>query len=176
MPVYTIHVPVNNNADLRATDRVYLRSRRLSVLGGAFRRVVACLASAVAGGGRSGVLMIVIDVAMVRLGVGGSAIFSSMRCSRCCWDLKRQASNAGRCRGATGVNSISSSPRTRRPPNDDFSIAGPPEQRGLSNDQPAVDRGAPPPTRDLPGRAFSQPPPLPRDEIIGLFPEPGASR
>jgi hypothetical protein len=44
------------------------------------------------------------------------------------------------------------------------------------NDQTAVDRGAPPPTRDTPGQAFSRPPPLPRNEIIGLFPEPGASR
>jgi hypothetical protein len=50
------------------------------------------------------------------------------------------------------------------------------KQRVKSNDQPAVDRGAPPPTRDVPGQAFSRPPPLPRDEIIGLFPEPGASR
>src|SRR5436189_294603 len=44
------------------------------------------------------------------------------------------------------------------------------------NDQTAVDRGAPPPTRDLPGQPFSRPPPLPRNEIIGLFPEPGTSR
>jgi hypothetical protein len=49
-------------------------------------------------------------------------------------------------------------------------------QRGLSNDQPAIDRGAPPPTRDIPGRAFSRPPPLPQGDIIGLFPQPGASR
>jgi len=46
----------------------------------------------------------------------------------------------------------------------------------LINDQSAVDRGAPPPTRDIPGQPFSRPPPLPRNEIIGLFPEPGASR
>ena len=50
------------------------------------------------------------------------------------------------------------------------------KQRGLSNDQSAVDRGAPPPTRDIPGQPFSKPPPLPQSEIIGLFPEPGASR
>jgi hypothetical protein len=48
--------------------------------------------------------------------------------------------------------------------------------RGLNNDQSAVDRGAPPPTRDIPGQPFSRPPPLPQSEIIGLFPEPGASR
>jgi hypothetical protein len=49
-------------------------------------------------------------------------------------------------------------------------------QRAFSNDQPAVDRGAPPPTRDVPGQAFSRPPPPPHNDIIGLFPQPGASR
>jgi hypothetical protein len=48
------------------------------------------------------------------------------------------------------------------------------KRRGLSNDQPSVDRGGPPPTRDIPGQPFSKPPPS--DEIIGLFPQPGASR
>jgi len=50
------------------------------------------------------------------------------------------------------------------------------KQRALSNDQVAVDRGAPPPTRDIPGQPFSKPPPLPQSEIIGLFPEPGGQR
>jgi hypothetical protein len=50
------------------------------------------------------------------------------------------------------------------------------KRRALSNDQSAVDRGGPPPTRDIPGQPFSRPPPLPQSEIIGLFPEPGASR
>src|SRR5258705_139347 len=50
------------------------------------------------------------------------------------------------------------------------------KQRALSNDQAAVDRGGPPPTRDIPGQAFSKPPPMPESSIIGLFPEPGASR
>jgi hypothetical protein len=48
-------------------------------------------------------------------------------------------------------------------------------QRNAGNDQPAVDRGAPPPTRDIPGQGFSQPP-LPHGDIIGLFPKPGGSR
>jgi hypothetical protein len=47
-------------------------------------------------------------------------------------------------------------------------------QRGF--DQSAIDRGAPPPTRDIPGQPFSRPPPLPHGDIIGLFPQPGASR
>ena len=49
-------------------------------------------------------------------------------------------------------------------------------QRGLSNDQSAIDRGAPPPTRDIPGQAFSRPPSSPHGDIIGLFPQPGGSR
>jgi hypothetical protein len=50
------------------------------------------------------------------------------------------------------------------------------KQRGLVNDQRSVDRGGPPPTRNIPGQPFSKPPPLPQGGIIGLFPEPGGSR
>ena len=49
-------------------------------------------------------------------------------------------------------------------------------QRNAGGDQRAVDRGAPPPTRDIAGRAFSQPPSAPQSDIIGLFPQPGGSR
>jgi hypothetical protein len=47
-------------------------------------------------------------------------------------------------------------------------------QHNLTNDQSAVDRGAPPPTRDVPGQPFSRPP-SPHNEIIGLFPQPGGA-
>lgn len=46
-------------------------------------------------------------------------------------------------------------------------------QRDLLSDQQAVDRGAPPPTRDVPGQPFSRPPEQPG--ILGLFPQPGAT-
>jgi hypothetical protein len=49
------------------------------------------------------------------------------------------------------------------------------KQRNFGNDRSAIDRGAPPPTRDIPGQPFSRPPSAHRD-IIGLFPQPGASR
>ena len=49
-------------------------------------------------------------------------------------------------------------------------------QRGSVNNQYSIDRGAPPPTRHIPGQPFSKPPPLPQGGIIGLFPEPGGSR
>jgi hypothetical protein len=44
--------------------------------------------------------------------------------------------------------------------------------RGVDFDPSAVDRGAPPPIRNVPG----QPPPLPRNDIVGLFPQPGMPR
>jgi hypothetical protein len=49
-------------------------------------------------------------------------------------------------------------------------------RRDVSNDPVGVDRGAPPPTRRVPGQPFSRPPSGSREEIIGLFPQPGASR
>ena len=49
-------------------------------------------------------------------------------------------------------------------------------QRSAVNDLSATDRGAPPPTRHSPGQPFSRPPSGAREEIIGLFPQPGASR
>src|ERR1700709_2431923 len=50
------------------------------------------------------------------------------------------------------------------------------QRRILSNDQSDVHRGAPPPTRDIPGQAFSRPPSSAHGDIIGLFPQPGGSR
>jgi hypothetical protein len=50
------------------------------------------------------------------------------------------------------------------------------KQRGIVNEQQAVDRGAPPPTRNNPSQPFSAPPPVPGSGIIGLFPEPGGPR
>ena len=47
-------------------------------------------------------------------------------------------------------------------------------RRGSSS-TPPVDRGAPPPTRDVAGKPVSRPPPQ-HGDIIGLFPQPGAGR
>jgi hypothetical protein len=176
MPVYTVHVPVNNNADLRATDRfTFVRDGFqfwAALFGGlwlAWHRLWLAAAGWV-------VLMIVIDVAMVRLGVGGSAIFFvdallALLLGFEAASLERWTLSRRDWRQLDIVVAEDEEVAERR-----FFDRWTAQQRGLSNDQPAVDRGAPPPTRDIPGRAFSQPPPLPRDEIIGLFPEPGASR
>jgi hypothetical protein len=49
-------------------------------------------------------------------------------------------------------------------------------ERSVLNDQWASDRGGPPPTRQVPGQPFSRPPSQAHNDIIGLFPQPGASR
>jgi hypothetical protein len=49
-------------------------------------------------------------------------------------------------------------------------------RRSFVNDPSAIDRGAPPPTRNIPGQPFSRPPSGAHEAIIGLFPQPGASR
>ncbi len=49
--------------------------------------------------------------------------------------------------------------------------------RGRSiDDQSAIDRGAPPPTRANSGQSSPRPPSLPKGDIIGLFPQPGVPR
>ena len=176
MPVYTVHAPVTNNADFRATDRfIFVRdgfhvwAALFGVVWLAWHRLWLALVGWIA-------LMIVIDLGMVRLGVGVTAIFlvdallalllgfEAASVER--WTLSRR-----NWRQLDLVVADDEEAAERR-----FFDRWTARQRGLSNDQAAVDRGAPPPTRDVSGQGFSRPPPLPREEIIGLFPEPGASR
>jgi hypothetical protein len=175
MPVYTVHAPTADNADIAATDRfAFVRDgfRFWAALFGplwlAWHRLWLALIGWI-------VVMIAIEVGLARLGAGGTAIFftnvlialligfeaSSIRR----WTLSRR--NWRQLDIVVADNEESAERR--------FFDRWAAKQR-LINDQSAVDRGAPPPTRDIPGQPFSKPPPLPRDEIIGLFPEPGAPR
>jgi hypothetical protein len=175
MPVYTVHVPTADNADIAATDRfAFVRDgfRFWAALFGplwlAWHRLWLALIGWI-------VVMIAIEVGLARLGAGGTAFFftnvliallmgfeaSSIRR----WTLSRR--NWRQLDIVVADNEESAERR--------FFDRWTAKQR-LINDQSAVDRGAPPPTRDIPGQPFSRPPPLPRNEIIGLFPEPGAPR
>jgi hypothetical protein len=175
MPVYTVHAPTADNAGIAATDRfAFVRdgfhfwAALLGPLWLAWHRLWLALIGWI-------VVMIAIDVGMARLGAGGRAIFftnvlialltgfeaSSIRR----WTLSRR--NWRQLDIVVADNAESAERR--------FFDRWTAKQR-LLNDQSAVDRGAPPPTRDIPGQPFSRPPPLPRNEIIGLFPEPGAPR
>jgi hypothetical protein len=168
---------VTTNADLRATDRFtfvrdgfHVWAAILGVLWLAWHRLWLALIGWI-------VLMAVVDVGMVRLlGVGGTAIFLvdvllALLLGFEAASLKRWTLSRRNWRQLDIVVADDEEAAERR-----FFDRWTAKQRALSNDQSAVDRGAPPPTRDFPGQPFSKPPPLPQSEIIGLFPEPGASR
>jgi hypothetical protein len=176
MPVYTVHAPVTNGADSAATDRfAFVRDGFhfwAAVLGPVWlgwHRLWLALTGWI-------VLMAAIDVAMVRLGVDSGAIFLAdlllaLLLGFEAASLKRWTLSRRHWRQLDIVVADDEEAAERR-----FFDRWTAKQRSLSNDQAAVDRGAPPPTRDIPGQPFSRPPPLPREEIIGLFPEPGGSR
>lgn len=176
MPVYTVHAPVISNLDFRATDRFafvrdgfHLWAAIFGVIWLAWNRLWLALIGWI-------VLMIVIDVAMVRLGVDGGTVFlvDAMLALLLGFEaasLKRWTLSRRKWRQLDIVVADDEEAAERR-----FFDRWTARQRVPSNDQPAVDRGGPPPTRDVPGQPFSRPPSPPRDDIIGLFPEPGAPR
>jgi len=176
MPVYTVHAPIANGADLAATDRfAFVRdgfhfwAAILGVVWLAWHRLWLALTGWI-------VLTAALDFGMVKLGVGGGAVllvdillalllgFEAASLER--WTLSRR-----NWRQLDIVVADDEEAAERR-----FFDRWTARQRGLSNDQPAIDRGAPPPTRDIPGQPFSKPPPLSHSDIIGLFPDPGAQR
>jgi hypothetical protein len=176
MPVYTVHAPVTTDAGIRATDRfAFVRdgfhfwAAVAGVIWLAWHRLWLALLGWI-------VLLLAVDFGMAALGARGGAIllanlllallmgFEAASLRR--WTLSRR-----KWRQLDIVVADDEETAERR-----FFDRWTAKQRGLANDQLAIDRGAPPPTRDIPGQPFSRPPPLPRSEIIGLFPEPGGSR
>lgn len=176
MPVFTVHAPSPHGADLRATDKfafvrdgfhfwalifgpLWLLWHRLwlaligwIVLFAAFQAALASL-----GVGRGGILLADIIVAIL---MGFEAA-----------TLRRWTLSRGKWRQLDVVVADDAESAEHR-----FFERWSQKQRGIVNDQWSVDRGGPPPTRNVPGEAFSNPPPLPSGGIIGLFPEPGGSR
>jgi Protein of unknown function (DUF2628) len=177
MPVYTVHAPKANGADPRATDRFtfvrdgfHVWAALLGPVWLIWRRLWLALIGWI-------IVILAIDVAMMRLGTGGTVIFLANLLIALLMgfeaaSLQRWTLSRGNWRQLDIVVGDDEEQAERR-----FFDRWTAKQRGLSNDQSAVDRGGPPPTRDLPGQPFSKPPPpLPQGGIIGLFPEPGASR
>ena len=176
MPVYTVHAPVTSSTDMAAADRfAFVRdgfhfwAAVFGALWLAWHRLWLSLLGWI-------VLMAAIDFGLLRLGVGGGTIlladillalllgFEAATLRR--WSLSR-----GKWRQLDIVVADNREAAERR-----FFERWTAKQRALSNDRLAIDRGAPPPTRDIPGQPFSKPPPLPHGDIIGLFPDPGAPR
>jgi hypothetical protein len=176
MPVYTVHAPLTANVGLRATDGfTFVRdgfhfwAAVFGPLWLVWHRLWLALIGWI-------VVIVAVDLAMAALGTGQTAMFLANlliavltgfeAASLQRWTLSRR-----NWRQLDIVVADDEESAERR-----FFDRWTAKQRALVNDQLAVDRGAPPPTRNIPGQAFSKPPPLPQSEIIGLFPEPGGSR
>ena len=177
MPVYTVHAPVTSTMDLRATDRFafvrdgfHVWAALFGLVWLAWHRLWLALLGWI-------VLMTVIDIAMVRLHVAAGTIFLvdallALLLGFEAASLKRWTLSRRKWRQLDIVVADDEEAAERR-----FFDRWTARQRVTGNDQLSVDRGGPPPTRDIPGQAFSKPPSPPRgDDIIGLFPEPGAPR
>jgi hypothetical protein len=175
MPVYTVHAPLAPGAGIRATDRFtfvrdgfHVWAALLGPLWLIWNRLWLALLGWIA-------VTAVVELGTRALGAGAGAVwlagallallmgFEAASLQR--WTLSRR-----NWRQLDIVVAGDEEAAERR-----FFDRWTAKQRAV-NDQVAVDRGAPPPTRDVPGQPFSRPPPLPQDDIIGLFPEPGASR
>ena len=176
MPVFTVHAPVDGGADVTATDKfMFVRdgfhfwAMVASVLWLVWHRLWLALIGWIA-------LNAAIWFGLKALGVGGGTVlladflvavlmgFEAASLQR--WSLSRR-----KWRQLDIVVADDEEAAERR-----FFDRWTARQRGLTNDQWAVDRGGPPPTRNIPGQPFSKPPPMPQGGIIGLFPEPGGSR
>ncbi len=176
MPVYTVHAPVMNNADVRATDRFafvrdgfHVWAALLGAVWLAWHRLWLALIAWI-------VVMVAIDFGLTALGAGRTAIFLvdvmlALLMGFEAASLRRWTLSRRNWRQLDIVVADDEEQAERR-----FFDRWTAKQRALSNDQQAVDRGGPPPTRDIAGQPFLRPPPLPRNDIIGLFPEPGGSR
>ena len=176
MPVFTVHAPVDGGADVTATDKfTFVRdgfhfwAMVASVLWLVWHRLWLALVGWIA-------VTAAVDLGLMALGAGRGATlaaemliailmgFEAASLQR--WTLSRR-----KWRQLDIVVADDEEAAERR-----FFDRWTARQRGLTNDQWAVERGAPPPTRHIPGQPFSKAPPMPQGGIIGLFPEPGGSR
>ena len=176
MPVFTVHAPVDGGADLTATDKFkfvrdgfHFWAMAASVLWLVWHRLWLALIGWI-------VVTVAVGFGLAALGASsGTVLFAYLliavlmgleAASLQRWTLSRR-----NWRQLDIVVADDEEAAERR-----FFDRWTARQRGLTNDQWAVDRGAPPPTRNIPGQPFSKPPPMLQGGIIGLFPEPGGSR
>lgn len=176
MPVYTVHAPVNGGADLASTDRFkfvrdgfHFWAAVASVPWLIWHRLWLALIGWI-------VLTVAIAFGLRALGAGsGTILFANFLIAILMGfeaaSLRRWTLSRRKWRQLDIVVADDEEAAEQR-----FFDRWTARQRGLTNDQRAVERGGPPPTRNVPGQPFSKPPPMPQGGIIGLFPEPGGSR
>jgi Protein of unknown function (DUF2628) len=176
MPVYTVHAPVGNNVDLAATDKfIFVRdgfhfwAAVASVIWLAWHRMWLALVGWI-------LLTVALDIGLAKLGVGrGTIVLVDMVLALLLGfeaaSLKRWTLSRRRWRQLDIVVADDEESAERR-----FFDRWTARHGGVVNDQWSIDRGAPPPPRDIAGQPFSKPPSPTQSGIIGLFPEPGGSR
>ena len=176
MPVYTVHAPATASAGIAATDRfAFVRDGFhfwafvLGFVWLAWHRLWLALIGWI-------VVIGAIDFGMTALGAGRIMMFAAnvliaLLTGFEAASLQRWTLSRGNWRQLDVVVGDDEEAAERR-----FFDRWTARQRGPGYDQLATERGGPPPTRDVPGQPFSKPPPLQQSEIIGLFPQPGASR
>jgi hypothetical protein len=175
MPVYTVHAPGAGGTDLRSTDRfVFVRDgfHFWAALFGPLWLVAHRLWLALIGWI---IVVIALELVLRQLGAGSAAIlFANIIVALLMGfevaSLERWTLSQNRWRQLDVVVADDEEAAERR-----FFERWARKQDGIVNDQQAIDRGAPPPTRDPAGQPFSRPPQMPGSGIIGLFPEPGGS-
>jgi hypothetical protein len=176
MPVYTVHGPSSYGADLRATDKfTFVRDgfHVAALVFGPLWLIWNRLWLATIGWI---VVIVVLEVGLHALGAGTVAIVSAdflvaILLGLEAASVQRWTLSRGNWRQLDIVVADDEDAAERR-----FFDRWTAGRRGTTFDPLTVDRGGPPPTRDVPGQAFSKPPPLPEGSIIGLFPEPGGQR
>jgi hypothetical protein len=176
MPVYTVHAPSPGGADLRATDKfVFVRDgfHFWAMVFGPFWLLWNRLWLALLGWI---IFTAAFNAGLSSLGLGRGSMFLADLVVALLMgfegpSLRRWTLSRGKWRQLDVVIADDADTAEHR-----FFERWSKAQRGIVNDQWAVDRGGPPPTRATPGLPFSNPPPLPSGGIIGLFPEPGGSR
>jgi hypothetical protein len=176
MPVYTVHAPVSDGADLPATDKfVFARdgfhfwAMIFGVFWLAWHRLWLAMIGWI-------LVMVAVDVGLPMLGVGRNAVFVinlllALLLGFEAASLKRWTFSRRKWRMLDIVVADDQESAERR-----FFDRWTVKQGGSVSNQRSVDRGGPPPTRHVPGQPFSKPPPLPHGGISGLCPEPGGSR
>ena len=175
MPVYTVHAPVTNGADLVATDKfAFVRdgfhfwAAVAGVIWLAWHRLWLALAGWI-------VLVLAINLGLPSLGIGSRAMLAidvvlALLLGFEAASLRRWTLSRRKWRMLDVVVADDEEAAERR-----FFDRWTTQNR-VTNDPYSVERGGPPPTRHNPGQPFSKPPPVPEGGIIGLFPEPGGSR
>ena len=175
MPVYTVHAPITNGADLVATDKfAFVRdgfhfwAAVAGVIWLAWHRLWLALAGWI-------VLVLAINLGLPALGIGSSTMLAidvvlALLLGFEAASLRRWTLSRRKWRMLDVVVADDEEAAERR-----FFDRWTTQNR-VTSDLYSVERGGPPPTRHNPGQPFSKPPPIPEGGIIGLFPEPGGSR